>query len=499
MDDELHWRSATELAASIRSRDVSSREVLDHLVERIERLDGPVNSVVQWDLDAARAAARTADDAIAGGEPVGPLHGVPMTIKDSFQTAGCITTSGSPELAAYVPDTDAAAVARLRRAGAIPFAKTNLPLFADDIQSFNEVYGTTNNPHDLTRTPGGSSGGSTAALAMGFTPIELGSDIGGSIRVPAHYSGVMGHKPSYGIVPGHGQIPGMPGTLSQADLAVVGPLARTVDDLELVLDITAGPDRWTEPAWRLDLPPSRAADLADFRIAAWIDDPSAPVDADTRRVLGDTVATIEAAGGRVDTEARPAFSLDKAFAVYGNLLFAALSGSAPRDQLDEFARAEGDGSTARIMRAVSIRHREWLSDNERRLQLRARWGEFFEGVDAVLLPVHQRPAFPHDHSVPQFERSVDIDGVDHPYFDLWRWIAPAGIGMLPATVVPVGTSADGLPIGVQIVGPFLHDRTTLRLAALVSELMADHNGWDGPCPRPPTPGVCVTLLLTRPN
>jgi amidase len=484
MDNELHWRSATELAASIRSRDVSSIEVLDHLVDRIRRLDGPVNSVVHWDLDAARTAARDADAAVVAGDPLGPLHGVPMTVKDSFQTAGCITTSGSPDLAGHVPDSDAVAVARLRSAGAIPFAKTNLPLFADDIQSFNEVYGTTNNPHDLACTPGGSSGGSTAALAMGFTPIELGSDIGGSIRVPAHYSGVMGHKPSYGIVPGQGQIPGMPGTLSQADLAVVGPLARTADDLELMLDVIAGPDGWTEPAWRLDLPPSRATDLAGFRIAAWIDDPSAAVDSDTRRVLADTVATIEGAGGRVDTDARPGFTLDKAFGVYRNLLFAALSGSAPRDQLDELARTEGDSSMAIIMRAVAARHREWLSDNERRLQIRARWGEFFEDVDAILLPVHQRPAFPHDQSMPQFERTVDIDGVEHPYLDLWRWIAPAGVGMLPATVVPVGLSSGGLPIGVQIVGPFLHDRTTLRLAGIVSELMAERNGWPSRCPRP---------------
>ena len=216
--DELHWWSATDLAASIRAGGVSACEALEHLVSRIETLDGPVNSVVRWDLDRARAAARSADAAVARGDELGPLHGVPMTIKDSFQTVGCVTTSGAPELADHVPTADAWPVARLRAAGAIPFAKTNVPVFAGDIQSFNAVYGTTNNPHDTSRTPGGSSGGSSAALAMGFTPIELGSDIGGSIRVPAHYSGVMGHKPSYGIVPAHGQIPGMPGTLTQADL-----------------------------------------------------------------------------------------------------------------------------------------------------------------------------------------------------------------------------------------------------------------------------------------
>jgi amidase len=476
--------SAVELAAAIRDREISSTEALDHFVERIRELDGPVNSVVHWDLERAGSAALAADAAVAAGDDVGPLHGVPMTIKDSFQTAGCVTTSGSPELSDHVPTEDAWPVARLRGAGAIPFAKTNLPLFADDIQSFNEVYGTTNNPHDLDRTPGGSSGGSSAALAMGFTPLEIGSDIGGSIRVPAHYSGVMGHKPSYGIVPGHGQIPGMPGTLTQADLAVVGPMARTVDDLELGLDVIAGPDRWMSPAWTLDLPPSRANDVADFRIAAWIDDEACPVDADTRRVLGDTVDALTDAGGRVDAEARPGFTLSKASTVYGELLFAALSGGVPKDRLDEMARNDADTATGWIMRSSAARHRQWLSNNERRLQIRERWSEFFSDFDAILLPVHPCPAFAHDHSMPQFERTVSIDGVDRSYLDLWTWIAPAGIGALPATVVPVGTSSDGLPIGVQIVGPFLHDRTTLQLARVVSQLMSERNGWAASCPRP---------------
>ena len=482
--NDLHWMSATELAAAIRARDISSVEALDHFVERIRELDGPINSVVHWDLERAGTAALDADAALAAGEAVGPLHGVPMTIKDSFQTEGCITTSGSPELSDYVPTQDAWPVARLRGAGAIPFAKTNLPLFADDIQSFNEVYGTTNNPHDLDRTPGGSSGGSSAALAMGFTPLELGSDIGGSIRVPAHYSGVMGHKPSYGIVPGHGQIPGMPGTLTQADLAVVGPLARTVDDLELGLDVIAGPDRWTSPAWTLDLPASRADELADFRIAAWIDDEACPVDADTRRVLGDTVDAVTDAGGRVDAEARPGFTLTKAMTVYGELLFAALSGGVPKDRLDDLARNTDDTPTGWIMRSSATRHRDWLSNNERRLQIRERWSEFFTDFDAILLPVHPRPAFAHDHSMPQFERTISIDGVDRSYLDLWTWIAPAGLGSLPTTVVPVGTSADGLPIGVQIVGPFLHDRTTLQLARWVSQIMSERNSWPASCPRP---------------
>src|SRR5207248_7686384 len=184
--------------------------------------------------------------------------------------------SGAPELADFIPIEDAWPVARLRDAGAIIFGKTNAPIYAGDMQSYNKVFGTTNNPHDLSRTPGGSSGGSGAALACGFTPLELGSDIGGSIRLPSHMSGIAGHKPSFGIVPAHGQIPGPPGTLTLADLAVAGPMARTIDDLELGLGLLAGPDRWNAAAWRLDLPPPRATELAGYRIGAWLDDERCP-------------------------------------------------------------------------------------------------------------------------------------------------------------------------------------------------------------------------------
>lgn len=474
---ELHWWSAVDLAAAIRGREVSATEALEHLVARIERLDGPINSVVHWDLDRARAAAAEADGMIARGDDLGPFHGVPMTVKDSFQTEGCITTSGSPELADYVPTEDAWPVAKMRAAGAIPFAKTNLPIFAGDIQSYNEVYGTTNNPHDVSRTSGGSSGGSAAALAMGFTPIELGSDIGGSIRVPAHYSGVSGHKPSYGIVPAHGQIPGMPGTFTLADLAVAGPMARSVRDLGPMLDVLIGPNRWDEPAWRIELPAARGNDLADLRIAAWIDDPYCPVDASTLRLLTETIDAIEDAGGRVDTDVRPDFSLEKADTVFKHLLFAALSGEYSYEQIERLAGIEATTPLDHARRSAAMRHREWLAHNERRLQLRERWRQFFERYDVILMPVQPRGAIEHDHSQPQWGRTVEIDGVERPYLDLFGWTGPAGAGMLPATVVPVGLGDDGLPIGVQIVGPYLHDHTTIQVAQLVAELR-------GGCPRP---------------
>src|SRR5260370_39023797 len=254
---ELAYSSAIAIAKKIRRREISSREAVDYFLARVAALDQPINSVVTIDADGARAEADAADASLARGEVRGPLHGVPMTIKDSFQTAGMRTTSGAPDLAAFIPQEDAWPVARLRAAGAIVYGKTNLPIYAGDLQSYNEVFGTTNNPYDPSRTPGGSSGGSAAALACGFTPLELGSDIGGSIRLPSHMSGVVGHKPSYGIVPAHGQIPGPPGTLTLADLAVVGPMGRRVDDLKLGLDILARPHRWQPRASSLKLPPPR--------------------------------------------------------------------------------------------------------------------------------------------------------------------------------------------------------------------------------------------------
>lgn len=479
--NELHWWTAYGLADAIRGRELSSREALEHFVARVESLDGPVNSVVRFDLDRARADAASADQAIADGDELGPLHGVPITIKDSFQTEGCITSSGSPDLADFVPDADAWPVARLREAGAIVFAKTNLPIFAGDIQSYNDVSGTTNNPHDVARTAGGSSGGSAAALAMGFTPIELGSDIAGSIRVPAHYCGVKGHKPSYGIVPAHGQIPGMPGTLTQADLAVCGPMARSARDMELVLRILAGPDRWSTPAWTLTLPERDLEDFSGLRIAAWLDDEYCPVDSSTRRVLGDLVTGIESAGGHVDVDARPAFSLERADTIFKNLFFAALSGEYSHGEVDELATIDGDSPFDRARRAAGMRHRAWLADSERRLQLRERWREFFERFDIMLMPVQPRGAIPHDHSEPKWDRTVDIDGVERPYLDLFGWTGPAGAGFLPSTVVPAGKGDDGLPIGVQVIGPYLHDITTIRAARLISKL----------CGGPPRPELAL--------
>ena len=478
VSEELAYWSATELADRIRKGEVSSREALTVLLDRVERLDGPVNSVVTTDVERAFEEAARADETSARGWGHGPLHGVPITIKDSWQTAGMRTTSGAPELADHVPAEDAWPVAKLREAGAIIYGKTNLPIYAGDFQSYNAVFGQTNNPHDLTRTPGGSSGGSAAALACGFTPLELGSDIGGSIRLPAHMSGVMGHKPSYGIVPAHGQIPGPPGTLTMADLAVAGPMARTVADLELSLSLLTGPNRWDSPAWRLELPPPRHHDLQGYRIAAWLDDERGAVEPETAALLERAVEILGQEGAKVDTEARPGFTLAKVFDTFLGLLAAALAGGFSPPQLDHFAAESDESALGQSRRRAALRHRDWLSLNERRLQLRRRWEELFERFDVMLLPVMPCPAIPHDHDEPMAARTVQIGGAELPYWDTTVWMAPAGACYLPATVVPVGVTAAGLPVGIQIVGPFLHDRSTLHVARHLAAAL-------GGCPRPP--------------
>ena len=474
---DLAYATTIEIADKIQKKDISSREVLDYFLARVESLDKSINCVVTIDAERARAEADTADAALERGQSLGPLHGVPITIKDSFQTKGMRTTSGAPELKDFVPQEDAWPVARLREAGAIIYGKTNLPIYAGDLQSYNEIFGTTNNPHDTSRTPGGSSGGAAAALACGFTPLELGSDIGGSIRLPAHMSGVVGHKPSYGIVPAHGQIPGPPGTLTQADLAVAGPMARSVEDLELGLDIMAGPDRWNHPAWRLELPVARKKELKDYRIAAWLDDTRCPVEPEVKAVLENAAQTLGNAGARVDTDVRPDFSLEKVAHTFMALLQSALAGGVSRDKIEEYARSSGNTSTDQTRLLFAMRHREWLSYNERRMQMRKRWEEFFKDWDIMLLPVMSCPAIKHDQSEPQAARLATVGGEQRPYWDLVTWMAPAGVCLLPATVVPVGRLDNGLPIGIQIVGAYLEDRTTLDLAKRLLDM-------SGGCPRP---------------
>ncbi len=475
MTADIALLPAHQLADAIRRREVSSRELLDHYLARVDRLNAPLNALVTLDSDGARRAADAADAALARGDVRGPLHGVPMTVKDSYETAGMRTTCGFKAWD-QVPDRDAEAVRRLRDAGAVIFGKTNTPTFAGDWQTFNPIFGTTNNPWDTARTAGGSSGGAAAAVAAGMTALELGSDIGGSIRVPSNWCGVCGHKPSWGLIPQRGHLPPPPGALADTDLAVLGPLARDVADLELALDAAAGPAGHQAVGWRLELPAPRATTLRELRVAVWLDDPACPVEADVHSVLEAAVAALQSAGARVVDEV-PKLALDEVVRTYQQLLYPVMLAGMPRDRFDGLAAlaaslpAEDDGPLARTARFVTSRHRDWLAADERRAQLRALMADFFRDVDALLMPVAVVPAIPHDHSEPFTDRLIRTSRGSRPYTDLFGWVALATLTYLPATVVPVGHTAAGLPVGLQIVGPYLEDRTTLAVGRCITEVL----------------------------
>jgi amidase len=473
---DLAFRSARSLSGAIRRRDVSSRELLDLYLSRIEHLNPSLNAVVTLDVDGARRAADAADAALARGEVRGPLHGVPMTIKDTYETAGMRTTCGFSAWSDYHPDDDAASVRRLRDAGAVIFGKTNTPTLAGDWQTHNPIFGTSNNPWDPGRTTGGSSGGAAAAVAAGLTALELGSDIGGSIRIPSNWCGVCGHKPTWGIVPQRGHMPPAPGTLADTDLNVVGPIARSVEDLELALDVLAGAHGHQAAGWRLDLPEARATGLRELRLAAWLDDSAYPPESETRGVLGHAVDALRSAGARI-TDRHPDLELPEVVRTYQQLLYPILLGTMAQESFDGFVAlaeqlpGEDDGGLARSARFATLRHRDWLFAHERRERIRATMADFFRDVDALLMPVTVVPAIPHDHSEPFTERVIRSDGGQRPYTDLFGWIALPTLAYLPATVVPVGRTRAGLPVGVQIVGPYLEDRTTLAVGRCVADVL----------------------------
>jgi amidase len=474
-DQDIGLRPAHVLAQAIRNRELSSRELLDHYLKRVDELNEPLNAIVTLDPDGARRAADEADRALAHGEVRGPLHGLPMTVKDTYETAGMRTTCGV-EAWDHVSEHDAEAVRRLRDAGAVIFGKTNTPVLAGDWQTFNPIFGTTNNPWDTSRAPGGSSGGAAAAVATGMTAMELGSDIGGSIRVPSNWCGVLGHKTSWGIVPQLGHLPPPPGALAGSDLSVVGPIARDVDDLEMALDVLAGPVAPEAVGWRLQLPPPRATRLRDLKLAVWLDDPAYPVQADVRAILESAAGALQEAGARL-VDARPKVSLPELVRTYQQLLYPVILAGLPENRFGRMAAfaaslpAEDDGPLARTVRFGTLRHRDWLRANERREKLRAVIADYFTDVDAVLMPVTVVPAIQHDHSEPFADRVIQVDGATLPYLDLFAWVAFATVAYLPATVVPVGHTDAGLPVGLQIVGPYLEDRTTLAVARCVAEVL----------------------------
>jgi amidase len=473
-DLAMDYRTTKDLVALLQARQVTAVELVDRTIARIEAHDSKINAVVVRDFERARAAAADADSALARGDRR-PLLGVPMTVKESHNVAGLPTTWGIPRTERIPVREDAVAVARLKAAGAVLLGKTNVPLMLADMQSYNSIYGTTNNPWDLGRTPGGSSGGGAAALAAGYVSLDLGSDFGGSLRVPPNFCGVFGHKPTHGIVPLRGQVP--PGTPSvsvpvEVDLAVIGPMARSAGDLALVLDVIAGPDDADAVAYKLVLPPPRHTDLKDFRVLVVDDHPLVPTAAIVRSALDEMANRLAESGVKVARTSPLLPDLALVGRTFRQLLAAFFGADLPDDVYARLQSAaaklppDASSLTAMRVRGSVMSHREWIRTDGIRTGIADRWRRLFREWDVVLCPVMPTPAFAHDHSDISARR-ISIDGTEVPYGDQSMWNGIATLPGLPATVMPIALSDEGLPIGMQIIGPYLEDRTTIAFAELV--------------------------------
>lgn len=471
--DELAFTDAIGLADKIKKKEISSVELLEHYLSRIERYNPDINAVILLQAEKARARAEAADTALAKGEDWGPLHGVAMTVKESYDIEGLPTTWGDPANTDNIATSDAVACERLQDAGAVIFGKTNIPIHLADFQSYNDVYGTTGNPHDLERTPGGSSGGSAAALAAGLTGLEMGSDIGGSIRNPAHYCGVFGHKPTWGALPMRGHA--MKDVLTPSDISVIGPLARSARDLKLAVDIVGGADEIHMPGWQIALAAPQQKSLADYKVGVWLDESIAPVDESVKARVLKVAQLVEKAGGSVNYDARPDFDVAASHDCYTNLLHSAMSARSPEDvfQAGVERRAGLDPSdqdqVAKITRASTLYYREWHAFNEQRTHLRWAWHEFFKQYDVLLTPMCMTSAFPHDHNPKNSERMIQVNNTPVNYFDQVFWAGLTGVSYLPSTVLPTGLDSQKLPIGVQVVAREMGDLTSIDFARLVDQ------------------------------
>ncbi|WP_433653955.1 amidase [Nocardia sp. CA-128927] len=473
---EWSFLAAEDLSTAMRAGEVTSVELTEEAIARIERDDKAINAICVPDFDQARVAAREADEARARGEDR-PLLGIPVTVKESYNMAGLPTTWGMPQVEKYVPAEDALQVSRIKAAGAVILGKTNVPFMLQDWQSYNEMYGTTNNPWDHDRSPGGSSGGSSAALAAGFGALSLGSDIGGSLRAPAHFCGVYAHKPTLGLAPIRGMVPPHTQALpTEHDLAVVGPMARTARDLTLLLDVMAGPDPLAlGVAYDLALRPARHERLADFRVLVLEDHPLIPTGSAVRAGVHRVAAALADSGARVEWHSPLLPDLREAATLYTQLLTSNVAGGYPGERYEE-ARTHAAGLSAddqslhaEWVRGIVMSHRDWIRANNRRELHHQGWRRLFAEFDAVVCPITPTPAFPHDHEHGLTERQIDIDGVAYPFFNQFGWVGLATMPGLPATAIPAGRSPEGLPVGVQLIGPRFEDRTPLRLAELLEQ------------------------------
>jgi amidase len=467
------FATALEAAAAVKAKRISSLELTELAFRRIDAYNPNLNAVILQFREQSLARAREADRALAKKEWWGPFHGVPITVKESYGMEGVPTTAGVPQYKDFRPKRNAVVIDRILRAGAIIAGKTNVPVMLADLQSYNPIYGTSNNPWDVTRTPGGSTGGGAAALAAGLGHLTLGSDIGGSIRIPSHFCGLYGHKPTLELVSTVGHVPPFvdPAPQKFVDLSVVGPMARSADDLRVALEAIAGPTGDDAKAYRWSMPAPRRTKLNEFRVGCILDDPLCRVGSDVRTVLESAVNTIEKAGVRVDRGWPVGVNFGDQLYTYLYLLYSVMAPRFPpavqQAMRDNYARNPKDPAGAALVEP----HERWSAEAAKRLAARAVWQEYFKDHDVFLMPVAFVPAFPHDHSEPMDQRKLDTPEGKRPYLDITPWIAPATLTGCPATVAPAGRTRAGLPVGIQIMGPFLEDGTPIEFARLMADVV----------------------------
>jgi amidase len=460
---------ATGQLEALAAGKVSSAELLAAALARNEQLKTCLNAVVVTDVDRAMARAREVDDQRAKGGKLGPLAGLPMTIKDTFDVVGMPASAGLAKfLGRDAPDAEV--VANARAAGAVIWGKTNVPVMAGDYQSYNRLYGTTNNPWDLERTPGGSSGGAAAAVATGITALEIGSDIGGSLRTPASFCGIFSHKPTWGRVSQEGHIPPAPDVHITPDLNVIGPIARSARDLRLLLSVIEG----RTPAKTKPVP------VKGLRIGLWTDDPCFILDAEVRAVVESLAMRLEEAGAIVE----PVVPVDSQalFDAFMTLLLSLIGADLPASfrngmtlgrPLARVARDLGAGtlSWAAASLAYTATHREWLAADAVRGALGLRMKRQFERFDIILAPINTVPAFPHDHKPIMSRKLTCSGGQNVPYTANLQWISLATALKLPATAIPAGPTNTGLPVGAQLIGPHGADERVIAIAEGIEEAL----------------------------
>jgi amidase len=469
--NDFDFATALTATAAIKAKQVSSLELTRRMFARIDKYNPELNAFAYQMREQALAQARAADATLSRDDEVGPFHGVPICVKESFGVKGEPDTWGIVALKGSKAHANSAVVQRLLDSGAVLLGGTNVPLNLMDWQTFNDIYGTTNNPWDLTRTPGGSSGGSAAALAAGLSYLSAGSDIGGSLRVPASFCGIYSHKPTLDLVSLSGHEPGgalgLPGF--STGLAVAGPMARSAHDLMAALRVLGGPEGYRRKAWSWTLPPPRKRALKEFRVGYVFDSPMANPTSEVRPALDRTISVLERAGAQLRPGWPRGYDLGDAFNSYMFLLSAFTFSTESKDA-QEIDRKNYQQNPRNPFAAGALgSYADWQQQHFRQLSFRALWQEYFKQIDVFLMPCSFTVAFHHDPTPDLNSRILDTPDGKRPYMQLMPWMVTATLTGCPATAAPIGQSSSGLPVGIQIMGPFWEDATPIEFAALLSD------------------------------